>query len=119
MAVRRLPAIASRNDATAERNAFARYGWQATNPINNFRAHGGVPWTEGPRGRGAGEHRRARCRVRQGHRARHDRAAFGPPRKLSADAPDPFSAGDANREPFRLPAVETLPVLRCASPKLQ
>src|SRR5882672_1438147 len=67
MAVRRLSAIASRNDATADRNAFSSYGWQATNPINNFRAHGGVPWTEGTRGRGAGEHRRARCRVRQGH----------------------------------------------------
>src|SRR5258705_1011936 len=54
MAVRRLSAIASRNDATADRNAFSSYGWQATNPINNFRAHGGVPWTEGTRGRGAG-----------------------------------------------------------------
>jgi phosphatidylserine/phosphatidylglycerophosphate/cardiolipin synthase-like enzyme len=72
---------------------------------SQFRADAGVPRTKGSGGRGAGKHRGARSGVRKSHRARHDRAAFGPPRKLSADAPDPFSVGDANREPVRLPAV--------------
>src|SRR3954462_6360631 len=74
-----------------------------------FRAHVRMPRTKGPRGRGAREHRPARSRLRQGHRARHDRATFGAARRHSPDRPDSFCAGDARREPVRVPSVALPP----------
>ena len=105
---RRYPALGRAFQARRDRwrNDPAR-DLQHRSPLREpeFRADVGVPRTEGPGVRGAGEHRRARSRVRQGDRARHDRAAFGSPRALSTEPPDPLSAGDANRKPLRLPAV--------------
>ena len=100
------PACQARRDR--RRHHAARH-LQYRSPLGQpqFRADVGVPGAKRARGRGAGEHRRPGGRFRQGHRARHDRAPRGPPRRLAAGAADQFSAGDAGREPLRLPAVDS------------